>query len=110
MIFGMYLYLITILADEGTILVIEIAILRKELRKYVKFLAVAVSISILVTLILEPAALASRSWIYNPQYMFNVHIFGSEIETFLYSAFWVLIVSIATLVLAKWEEKGRKRR
>ncbi len=99
-------YLMSIFLFAGGALLIELALVRRDLRPYARFLGAMALLGIMLTAILEPPALGSRAWVYGQQNMLDVHVLGAEIETFLYSALLLLFAGIATIVLADHEEKG----
>ena len=105
--FGIYTYLVSILAFAGSAAIIEVLFLRKELRNHFYLLCVMFVLALVFTFLGESAALSTNAWVYNAQYMFNVRIFGAEAETYLYTILVAFAISIATLFCAREEEMGK---
>ena len=101
---GIYSYLLTTLIFTGVIVILEPILLRKTLSKYRILISIMILISVIGTVIEEPPALATQAWTYNLQDMLNMHIFGAEIETFVYSSLVMFCITGATLFFADAED------
>lgn len=104
---GVYSYLLTTLIFTVIVVIIEFILLRKTLSKYQTLILITILISVVGTVIEEPPALASQAWTYNMQYMLNIHIFGAEIETFVYSALVSFCIAGATLFFADTQDDNK---
>jgi len=114
MYFGIYSYIVTILIFCG--LAFALYVLASLLRKRSVILPAVDRKSILWTMVIfaaivgpeEYVALSWRIWIYNPERTFDTIFFGAEVETFFFITLVVLVVSLATLVYARREDRKRK--
>ncbi len=70
-----------------------------------KSIALTIALFLIVTGPEEYFALQWQTWSYNPARTFDTIFFGAEIETFLFIVLVSLVVSIATIVYARREER-----
>lgn len=70
-----------------------------------KAIALTIAIMAVVTGPEEYIALAWRTWSYNPERTFDTTFLGAEVETFIFIILVSLVVSIATIVYARREER-----
>ena len=103
---GQAWYLITIMLFGGSAVAFSLILLHKELRKYFRLMAILVLISLALTPVMEPPALAVRAWVYRVQYMLDMHFLGAELETYLFTAMVGIAIGAFTLVFADVEDKG----
>jgi len=111
--FGIYSYTATILIFCGLALLLYI--IGRLLRKKSAMLPASDWKVIIWTIIIfaiitgpeEYVALAWRTWTYNPERTFNTTFLGAEVETYLFITLVALVVSIATLVYARREDRKR---
>ena len=109
--FGTYSYTATILIFCGLALLLYVV--GRLLRKKSAMLPATDWKAIIWTMIIfaviagpeEYVALAWRTWIYNPERTFNTTFLGAEVETYLFITLVALVVSIATLVYARREDR-----
>lgn len=111
--FGIYSYTVTILVFCGIALAMygvgRLLGKRSAMLTVADWKAVALTmiIFIVITSPEEYIALKWRTWSYNPERTFDKTFFGAEIETFLFITLVSLVVSIATIVYARREERRR---
>ncbi len=111
--FGIFSYTATVLIFCG--LAFSLYLIGLLLRKKSAILSasdwkVIVWTIVIMVVIIGPeeyVALAWRTWTYNPERTFNMTFFGAEIETYLFIILVSLVVSIATLVYARREDRKR---
>ena len=111
--FGIYSYTATILIFCGLALLLYVV--GRLLRKKSVMLPASDWKVIIWTIIIfavitgpeEYVALAWRTWTYNPERTFNTTFLGAEVETYLFITLVALVVSIATLVYARREDRKR---
>ena len=111
--FGIYSYTATIVIFCG--LALALYVVGRLLRKKSAMLPASDWKVILWTIIIfaivtgpeEYVALAWRIWTYNPERTFNKIFLGAEVETYLFITLVALVVSIATLVYARREDRKR---
>lgn len=70
-----------------------------------KAIALTIAAMAVVTGPEEYIALKWRTWSYNSEHTFNTIFLGAEIETFIFIVLVSLVVSIATVVYARREER-----
>lgn len=104
---GIYFYLVSTIIFAGGACFIEIMVLRRELKPYKKILFTMMLISLFLTVVMEPPAIAWSAWIYNFAYMLNVHILNAEVESLLYGILVSAAIAMNALVCAGDEDSGR---
>ncbi len=77
-----------------------------ELRAYKKAIWWVAGIGFVFALF-EAIALNWQAWGYNAAHTLNVHIVGTEIETYLFSVATALAIAFATFVVADREAAGK---
>ncbi|MEK7509922.1 MAG: hypothetical protein AAB605_04410 [Patescibacteria group bacterium] len=110
--FGIFSYTATILIFTGLAILLYFLMLFKFSRrsarlpaKYWKVVLAVILINIIATSPAEWAALTWRAWTYNPERTFHTTFLGAEIETYLFTTLVTLVVSLATLLYARREER-----
>lgn len=111
--FGIYSYTATILIFCGLALALYIfgRVLSKEFAMLPatdwKVIIWTMIIFAIITGPEEYVALAWRTWTYNPERTLDTIFLGAEVETYLFVILVSLVVSIATLVYARREDRKR---
>lgn len=74
---------------------------------YWKVIGIVVAINIIFTGPGEWLALRWRTWTYNPERTFSATFLGAEVETYLFTLLVTIVVTLATLVYARREDRKR---
>ena len=112
--FGIFSYTATVIIFTGLALLLYLFVRSFISRRSAKLLNSdwkVISLVILITTLAtgpcEWVALAWRTWTYNPERTFHTTFLGAEVETYLLIILGSLVVSIATIVYARHEDKKR---
>ncbi|HET9850760.1 MAG TPA: lycopene cyclase domain-containing protein [Candidatus Saccharimonadales bacterium] len=73
------------------------------LKRHWKYIAVFVIITLPIT-VFEYFARRWGAWNYHPQHVLNIHVFGAEIETYLFMAMVAAALAGASFTYAQMEE------
>lgn len=107
MSFGNFSYTATVIIFAVTACLIEWVLGHHKLKKYMKLIGVGIFLGIIYTLITEPIALKWRTWVYSPEKIFNIYIFGAALETIIFTVFVGIAIASATLAWSDFEEDGK---
>src|SRR3989338_1429967 len=112
--FGIFSYTATVLIFTGLALLLYLAmrlyispknsVLYKTDRKVI---FTTLLITAIATSPGEWIALLWRTWTYNPDRTLHTTFLGAEVETYLFAALVSLVVSIATLLYSRREDRRR---
>jgi len=110
--FGIFSYVATILIFTGLAILLYLAMRLHFARRSAqlsksdwKVILFTILIAIVVMSLGEWIALGWRIWAYNPEKTFHTTFLGAEVETYLFIVFVSLVISIATLVYARREDR-----
>lgn len=78
------------------------------LKRHWHYMAVFIVITLPITAF-EYFARRWGAWNYWPEHVLNIHIFGAEIETYLFMALVACALAGATFAYAHYEDEGRKK-
>ena|SRR3989344_2755395 len=113
--FGIYSYAATVLIFTGLASLLYLAMLFYFSRKnaqlptaYWKVILTVIVINLIFTGPGEWLALHWRAWTYNPERTFHTTFLGAEVETYLFTLLVTLVVTLATLVYARREDRKRR--
>jgi hypothetical protein len=104
--FGQYSYMVTTLIFAGGAVLIEYALAFRTLWRFWRLIASVAALGTLMTAVGEPVALSWRVWVYSPERMSQIFVFGAALETYFYSILVSIAISSATLYWAAFEERG----
>ena len=110
--FGIFSYTATVLIFTGLAMLLYLAMLlffsRRSAKlpvKYWKVILTVIGINAIATSPGEWVALTWRAWTYNPERTFYTTFLGAEVETYLFTILVTLVVSLATLLYARREDR-----
>lgn len=111
--FGIYAYAMTVVIFTGLaglVYLLGLFISHKNAHlpaAYWKVIGIVIGINMIFTAPGEWLALHWRTWTYNPERTFHTIFLGAEVETYLFTLLVSIIVSLATLVYARREDRKR---
>jgi len=96
---GDLLYLFSILLFGGAALIIEIYTSHGRLHRYYQALLVIVVLCLLGSLS-DSLGRHWGLWHYNPQHTLHVHLFGAEVESYVFTVVVGLVITIPAILWA----------
>jgi hypothetical protein len=99
-------YLFTILFFAGTAVLIEWLLAAKKLKRYSSAFTKMILLGIIFALVGESTAIIWKVYYFSPDKTFDIYIYQTALETFLYITLVVIAVASATFMWAEKEEAG----